>query len=139
MIVQLFATTTLKLTIILMITACFLPYLCALLAKRIGGFDSKDNKTPREFLAQTTGLAARLNHAQANGFENLPIFLAAVIIALYTFVPISLINLFATGFILFRLGFIASYASNLSLLRSITWFLALACCLALFILSYMVG
>ncbi|OOS04646.1 Uncharacterized conserved protein, MAPEG superfamily [Moraxella cuniculi DSM 21768] len=139
MIVSLFATTSIKLTIVLMIIAVLLPYVCTILCKALGGFRAKDNQSPREFLAKTTGAAARLNYAQLNSFESLPIFLASVIIALYTFVPVEIINMLATGFVLFRLCYIYSYAANLSLFRSVSWFCSLSCCLMLLILSYRIG
>lgn len=139
MIAALFANTNIKLTIILMVIACLLPFACAALAKYLGGFNIKDNQTPREFLANTHGVAARLNHAQTNSFESLPIFLASVLIALYTFVPVSIINMLATGYLIFRICFIASYATNLSLLRSVTWMFSLGFCIMLFILAYQMG
>ena len=139
MMYALFANTGIKMTIILMVIACLLPYLCASLAKYVGGFNMKDNQAPREFLANTQGAAARLNHAQTNSFESLPIFLASVLVAIYAFVPASIINMLATGFILFRICFIISYAANLAILRSVTWMLSLICCIMLFILAYQMG
>ena len=117
MIAALFADTNIKLTIILMVIACLLPFVCAALAKYLGGYNIKDNQTPREFLANTHGAAARLNHAQTN----------------------SIINILATGYLIFRICFIMSYATNLSILRSVTWMFSLSCCIMLFILAYQMG
>lgn len=140
MIYALFAHTTSKLTIVLMVIASLLPWLCSVLAKVSGGFRfDKNNQNPRQFLANTAGIAARFNHAQANGYETLPIFLAAVLVCLYTFVPMGIVNLLATGFVLFRLCFIASYAANLAFVRSITWLMSMICCLGLFAFAFLFG
>ena len=52
MIAALFADTNIKLTIILMVIACLLPFVCAALAKYLGGYNIKDNQTPREFFGK---------------------------------------------------------------------------------------
>ena len=72
--------------ILIIIVACLLPYVFTLIAKSKGGFQAKDNQNPREFLAKTTGLAARANAVQQNSFESLPLFIAAILMAclLYT-------------------------------------------------------
>ena len=85
MIAALFADTNIKLTIILMVIACLLPFVCAALAKYLGGYNIKDNQTPREFWQILTEPPQDSNHAQTNSFESLPIFLASVLIALLYF------------------------------------------------------
>jgi hypothetical protein len=62
--------------IYLILIACLLPYVFTIIAKKTAGFRAKDNQHPREFLAKTTGLAARANAAQQNSFESLPLFIA---------------------------------------------------------------
>lgn len=132
--------TGVKLTIALMIIACLLPWLCSVLAKTSGGFRfAKHNQNPRDFLASAQGVSARFNHAQANGYETLPVFLAAVLTALYCFVPMAVVNLLAAGYVLFRIGYIASYAANLAMLRSVNWLLSMLCALGLFAFAFMVG
>ena len=54
--------------IYLILIACLLPYVFAMIAKKTAGFKAKDNQHPRDFLAKTTGLAARGNAAQQNSF-----------------------------------------------------------------------
>lgn len=115
-----------------MMVACLLPLVFAMLAKIVGGFRRADNTNPRAFLAQTTGMAARLNAAQANSFEGLPIFLAAVLVAMYCFVPQNVINVLSWLYVLLRIGYGMAYALDLSVLRSVLWFLGLLCCLVLF-------
>ena len=60
-----------------------MPYVFTILAKVTGGFKPRDNQNPRDFLAKTTGLAARANAVQQNSFESLPLFIAAVLMAEY--------------------------------------------------------
>lgn len=140
MIISLFMQTGMKLAIILMVIASLLPWLCSVLAKISAGFRfAKHNQDPRGFLADSTGITARFNHAQVNGYETLPVFLAAVLIAIYTFVPMAVVNLLAAGYVLFRIGYIASYAANLGMLRSVNWLLSMLCVLGLFAFAFMVG
>ena len=68
-----------------LLVAAILPIVCAGIAKygmfgksrRDGGYD---NNNPRAWLAKQTDWRARANAAQANTFESLPFFFAAVII-----------------------------------------------------------
>lgn len=115
-----------------MLVACLLPFVFALLSKVSGGFRRADNADPRAFLAKTTGMAARLNAAQANSFESLPIFLAAVIVAMYCFVPQNVINVVAWLYVLLRIGYGMAYALNVPLVRSVLWLLSIICCVVLF-------
>lgn len=116
-----------------MLVASVLPFVFALLAKITGGFDfKKDNANPRAFLAQATGVSARLNAAQQNSFESLPIFLVAVLVAMYCFVPQYIVNALAWLYVLLRLVYGAAYALNMATFRSLIWGLSLLCCVWLF-------
>ena len=57
--------------VLAMMVASLLPLVFAILAKVFGGFKSKDNANPREFLGKQTGAAARANAAQQNSYETL--------------------------------------------------------------------
>lgn len=118
-----------------MMTACFLPFVFAIAAKALGGFTAKDNANPRTFLANTTGAAARANAVQANSFESLPMFLAAVILAIMFFVPQQVVNNFAWMYVAIRIAYGVAYVLNLALFRSILWALSIACIVMLFYLS----
>lgn len=119
--------------IIAVVVACLLPFACAFLAKLVGGFNFKiDNQNPREFLAKSTGLSARLNASQTNSFEGLPMFIGAVIFAMYAFVPQNIINALAWLYVLLRVVYVVAYALNLAMFRSVIWVLSLTCCLQLF-------
>lgn len=118
-----------------MVVASLLPLMMAVAAKAIGGFNLSDNAHPRDFLQGTTGAAARANAAQQNSYETLPIFLAAVIVAMLFFVPQSIVNVLAWLYVVIRIGFCVAYITNLATFRSILWLLSMACSLMLFYLA----
>ena len=107
-----------------------LPYVAAGIAKK--GFDGYDNSMPRQWLAQQTGFRARANAAQANLFESLPLFFAAVIIASIQKAPQSTLDLLAVGFVLARIAYLFCYIANWPTTRSIVWLCGLACVVAIF-------
>lgn len=122
----------LKSAIIAMMVACGLPFVWAVVAKWQGGFRPKDNESPRAFLAKLDGLPARANAIQVNSFESLPMFLVAVLLAIYCFVPQTVINSIAWLYVLLRIGFGVCYLANWASLRSILWALSMACIVMLF-------
>ena len=107
-----------------------LPIVAAGIAKK--GFDNYDNAQPREWLAKQTGFRARANAAQANLFESLPFFFAAVIIASISNAPQHRIDLLAVGFVLARIAYLICYVANWPTTRSVVWAIGLACVVALF-------
>jgi uncharacterized MAPEG superfamily protein len=107
-----------------------LPIVAAGIAKK--GFDGYDNGAPREWLAKQTGFRARANAAQANLFESLPFFFAAVIIASIANAPQSRIDLLAIGFVICRIAFLICYIANWSTARSIVWLFGIICVVAMF-------
>lgn len=124
-----------KMAVILVAVACLLPYVWTIIAKTSAGFRPSDNQNPRAFLAKTTGLSARANAAQENSFEGLPFFVAGVLLAMYCFVPQVIINALAFLYVLLRLAYGGAYLANLASLRSVLWFLSMACVAMLFWLS----
>jgi len=107
-----------------------LPYVAAGIAKK--GFEGYDNAAPRQWLAQQTGFRARANAAQANLFESLPFFFAAVIIASIAHAPQVRIDLLSVGFVLARLAYLICYVANWPTARSLVWVAGLACVIAIF-------
>ena len=107
-----------------------LPYVAAGIAKK--GFEQYDNSMPRHWLAKQTGFRARANAAQANLFESLPLFFAAVIIASIANAPQSRIDLLAMGFVVSRIAYLICYIVNWPTTRSIVWLLGLACVVTIF-------
>jgi uncharacterized MAPEG superfamily protein len=106
------------------------PIVAAGIAKK--GFEGYDNGMPRQWLAKQTGFRARANAAQANLFESLPLFFAAVIIASIANAPQDRIDLLALGFVATRITYLICYLANWSTTRSIVWLLGLACVVTIF-------
>ena len=107
-----------------------LPYIAAGIAKK--GFENYDNSRPREWLAKQEGFRARANAAQANLFESLPLFFAAVIIASIAHAPQANIDFLAIAFVCTRIVYLSCYVGNWPTARSIVWVCGLACVVALF-------
>lgn len=107
-----------------------LPYIATGIAKK--GFEKYDNSMPRQWLAQQTGFRARANAAQANLFESLPLFFAAVIIASLAHAPQERIDLLALGFVAARVAYLFCYVANWPTTRSIVWLVGMICVIALF-------
>jgi uncharacterized MAPEG superfamily protein len=106
------------------------PYVATGIAKK--GFEGYDNRQPRAWLAHQTGFRARANAAQANLFESLPLFFAAVIIASIAQAPQDRIDLLALGFVAARIAFVICYVADWSTARSLVWFAGIACEVAIF-------
>ena len=107
-----------------------MPVVCAGIAKsgkmgtprREGGYD---NDNPRNWLSLQTDWRARANNAQANTFEALPFFFAAVIIAHQLQAPQWRIDLLALAFVALRIAYVAAYVKNKANFRSAVWVIAL--------------
>ncbi len=110
--------------------AALLPLACAGLAKygmmtmprRQGGYD---NNNPRVWLARQTDWRGRANAAQANTFEALPFFFAAVIIAHLLQAGQTSLDILALLFIVLRIAYIMMYIADLAQARSAIWALAM--------------
>ena len=120
--------------ILIILVACLLPYVFTLIAKSTGRFQAQHNQNPREFLAKTTGLAARANAVQQNSFESLPLFIAAILMAEYMVVSQHLIMMLGIAYIVLRIIYGICYLANISALRTIIWALSLACPIILLLL-----
>ncbi|MES2412781.1 MAG: MAPEG family protein [Pseudomonadota bacterium] len=121
--------------------AAVLPIICAGIAKygmfdkprRDGGFD---NHNPRAWLARQTDWRARANAAQANTFEALPFFFAAVIIAHQLQSRQALLDILAFLFVLLRIGYVLVYIADMAKTRSAIWAAAVAVNIAIFFSGY---
>ncbi|MGH6637683.1 MAG: MAPEG family protein [Polaromonas sp.] len=109
--------------------AALLPIVCAAIAKygmmstprREGGYD---NRNPRGWLARQADWRGRANAAQANTFEALPLFFAAVIIAHLLQAGQTQLDILALLFVVLRIAYIMMYVANLATARSVIWALA---------------
>jgi uncharacterized MAPEG superfamily protein len=111
----------------MLLFAAFLPIVCAGIAKwgmfgksrRDGGYD---NNQPREWLAKQEGWRARANAAQANTFEALPFFFAAVIIAHQLGAGQTMLDLLCLSWLMLRIFYIITYVGDMATPRSALWF-----------------
>ena len=123
------------------LVAAFLPILCTGIAKsgmfrvhpKKGGYD---NNNPRAWLARQEGWRGRANAAQANTFEALPFFFAAVIIAHILQAIQARLDLLALLFIVLRLAYIMMYLADMAKSRSLVWALALLVNIAILFAGY---
>jgi uncharacterized MAPEG superfamily protein len=120
------------------LAACLLPILAAGMAKwgafsrpaREGGYDNAD---PRAWLSRQSGRRARANAAQANSFEALPLFIAAVLAAQQMQVAQAVIDGLAAAFVLLRLVYIFLYVTDRAMARTAVWTAGMGVCIALFL------
>jgi uncharacterized MAPEG superfamily protein len=113
------------------LAAALLPLACAWLAKWQGygkpvGQGGFDNREPRAWLARQSGWQARADAAQANTFEALPFFFAAVVIAHQLGAPQTRLDILALLFITLRIIYVVMYVAGLARTRSAIWALAFA-------------
>lgn len=122
--------------------AALLPILCSYVAKFGGGPSTAavaparfDNRRPRAWLAAQTGLRARADAAQHNGFEVFPVFAAGVVIAVLQQVAVSTIDACAVVFVVARIAYIACYLGDRPSLRSAAFAVGFMACVALFLVA----
>ncbi|HET8597208.1 MAG TPA: MAPEG family protein [Castellaniella sp.] len=108
---------------VLMLAAAALPYAAAIAAK--AGGKRFDNDDPRPWLAAQEGWRARANAAQANLFEGLPLFYAAVLYALQAGAPTDALAGLMGGWIVLRILYVLAYVLGRGTVRSIIWGAAL--------------
>jgi uncharacterized MAPEG superfamily protein len=113
--------------------AALLPYVWVSVAKASG--ERYDNRDPRGWVArQTNPRVHRANAAQLNGYEAFAPFAASVILAQLAGVASDRIALLALAFVVLRVLHGVVYIAGLKhSLRSLVWFGAFACVLALLV------
>lgn len=110
--------------------AGLLPYLYTGIAKVAG--PRYDNRDVRGWQGRLAGLPYRAHAAHLNSFESFPLFAAAVLAALATGADATRVNLLAIGYVVLRLVYGVVYLMDLAALRSLVWFAALGCSIAIF-------
>ncbi|HET9483129.1 MAG TPA: MAPEG family protein [Xanthomonadales bacterium] len=115
------------------LAAGLMPFLWTSVAKTTG--ERFNNRTPREWQARLSGLPARAHAAHLNSFEAFPLFAAAVIIADLLDAPQATVDLLALAFIGLRVLYGILYLADQHALRSLVWFAALACTVAIFVVA----
>ena len=102
-------------------------------AKSGGGYD---NHRPREGLERMEAKKRRAYDAHLNCYEALPVFIAALFVAVWTDGPQVLVDSLAAGFLLFRVLYVLAYITNHATLRSAVWSLAYLCAIGLYISGF---
>ena len=98
-----------------------------------GGYD---NNNPRSWLARQSDWRSRANAAQANTFEALPFFFAAVIIAHLLQAEQTRLDILALIFITLRIAYVIMYVADLAKARSVIWTLGLSVNVAILFSGY---
>lgn len=117
-----------------LIAAAVLPFIAAWIAKA-GAFQPRDNLAPREWAVRQSGWRARGMAAQANSFEGLPLFFAAVLAAQQLGANMARVDMLALAYVLLRVAYIGLYLRGLGTARSLVWVLGLAVNLAIFFVA----
>lgn len=116
---------------------CILPLSCAWIAgyhrqKQLG---SIDNKEPRIQALQLTGAGARAMAAQANSWEALAVFSAAILAVFISGVALQSVATWAMAFVALRIVYIPMYIGNQDKLRSLVFIAGFGICMYLFYLA----
>lgn len=117
----------------LMLTAAILPFVAAAVSK--AGGKNYDNNDPRIWLANQEGWRARANAAQANLFEGLPFFYAAVLFALYKMADPGMLVTLIIAWIALRLIYLGVYVAGYGMVRTLIWAAGLAVNIAILFLG----
>ena len=114
-----------------------LPYGLSTLAGyfKVKQFGTLDNKSPRNQGAQLEGIGARAWAAQANAWEAVGVFTAAVLVAHVSGADPGRSATAAMAFVALRVLHAAFYLANLDILRSIAFLGASASAIWLFVLA----
>jgi len=116
------------------LAAGLLPYLSAYIGKA-GGFGMRDNQQPREWAGRQQGWRARAMAAQANGFEGLPLFIGAVLVAHQLGYEQSRLDLLALAYVVLRVVYTGLYIAGKGSLRSAVWALAFMANIGIFFIG----
>ena len=122
------------------LTACLLPIFTVGLAKansaKSPANDGRyDNSNPRGWADQLTGWPQRAISAQNNGWEALPLFIAAVVLAQQAHAEQGRIDHLALLFIGLRVLYIGAYLMNVGTLRTLIWTAATVTSISILLLS----
>jgi uncharacterized MAPEG superfamily protein len=118
-----------------------LPIVCAGISK-YGMFTVKrqnggyDNNNPRAWLSSQSDWRARANAAQANTFEALPLFFAAVIIAHVLQASQARLDILAFAFVLLRVAYVVVYVADMANTRTALWGMAFLVNVAILFAGY---
>ena len=109
-----------------------LPFPWTMLAKVSKRYD---NAAPRPYLASLEGWRARAHAAHQNAWEALAMFTSAIVVAGQAGGSSPWINGLAITFVVTRVVYGVLYVANLATLRSLVWFVGVACVVSMFFVS----
>lgn len=109
------------------------PYVFTVLAKYSAHYNNHD---PRHYLETTTGWRRRAHYIQLNSFEALPAFGLAVIISHLAHASQTSLNTAAIIFVIARIFYAIFYLFDIPKMRSLCWFIGMACVVRIFCISY---
>jgi len=126
-----------EIIIVCVLIAVLLPYLAkAPLALAMSKESRYDNHYPRSQQARLTGFGARALAAHQNSFESLIIFSAAAGVVLATNTISSTVEWLAIIHVVARVVYCLMYYIDQDKLRSLSWFVAIACPITMLWLSF---
>ncbi|MGF6771204.1 putative MAPEG superfamily protein [Paraburkholderia sp. GAS199] len=115
-----------------LLIVALLPFTWTVLAKASRHYD---NGTPRAYLAGLDGWRGRAQAAHQNAWEALAMFTAAIVVAGQAGGASQWINWLAITFVVTRVLHGVLYVANLASLRSLVWFVGVACVVSMFFVS----
>lgn len=120
---------------------CILPLACAWIGgyHRQKQFGSVDNKEPRIQSLKLTGAGARAVAAQANSWEALAVFSAAILAVFISGIDMQRIATLVQVFVALRIVYIGVYLANQDKLRSLIFLIGMGICIYLFYLALTAG
>ncbi len=120
-----------------LLVTCLIPFFIAPIGGYFRGkqFGTMDNKNPRIQAAGLTGAGARAQAAQANAWEALPVFTAAVLVAHIANADAGSSATAALVFVAARVGHAGFYLADIDKARSGIFLVGLGCCIWLFVLA----
>jgi uncharacterized MAPEG superfamily protein len=120
-----------------LLVTCLIPFFIAPIGGYFRGkqFGTMDNKNPRIQAAGLTGAGARAQAAQANAWEALPVFSAAVLVAHLAGADAGSSATAALVFVAARVGHAGFYLADIDKARSGIFLVGLGCCIWLFVLA----
>ena len=111
-----------------------MPYVLVLIAKLSPEYlRGGHNRDPRSYTATLDGVRKRAFQAHLNGFEALPPFAAAVIIAHLAGAAQGTADALAVVFVLCRVLHAGLYMADLDKLRTAVWMVGIGCVVGLFV------
>jgi len=113
--------------------SCLLPYFWTGFAKITS--KTYNNSTTRDSAEKFSGKSRRAHFAHLNSFEAIPFFAVSVLIAHINNVTESTIHTLIAVYLFFRILYGCFYIFDFPNLRSIVWFFALICNVALIALA----